>query len=213
MLFVAALLCAPPPGSAQADPAGEEKPVLTEPAPERNWGLQFGVAFISENNIGEVFSGGLEPADGPAGGHLYSFTLTWTAYRFEIPVGENVLRPRLEPYLTLNLVDENARSIFPDYNGGVGFRWVDFPWDGWVDTSFFMGLGFSYSSHVFTVDRERHPGQERSHVKLDWPLQLTFAIPSSPHHQLVLFNDHHSGGHIFDRGGVNNVGLGYRWEF
>lgn len=201
-------------GSTMAQPGNSTQlPLAIEAPSSRDWGVQFGVAFISENNIGQIFSGGLESAEGPAGGHLYSFTLTWTAHRFEIPFREGFLRPRIEPYLTLTLVDENDRSLFPDYNAGVGFRWVDFPWDRWIDTSFFMGLGFSYSARVFTVDRERHPGQERSHWKFDWPLQLTFAVPRFPQHQLVLFNDHQSGGRIFDRGGVNSVGLGYRLEF
>ena len=183
-------------------------------APDKpEWGVQIGVAFISENNIGEIFTGGLEPAEGDAGGEVYLFSLTWIAHRFEIPYRDRVFTPRFEPYLTLALVDENRGSPFPDYNGGIGFRWVDFPWDRWVDTSAFMGVGFSYSSRVFLVDRERHPGEERSHLKLDWPLQLTLAIPRWPEHQLVIFNDHHSGGHIFDQGGVNNVGIGYRLEF
>jgi hypothetical protein len=29
----------------------------------------------------------------------------------------------------------------------------------------------------------------------------------------VVFNDHISGGHVFDEGGVNSVGIGYRLEF
>jgi hypothetical protein len=53
----------------------------------------------------------------------------------------------------------------------------------------------------------------RSHLKFDWPIQFTFALPRWPQHQLVLLNDHQSGGHIFDEGGVNSVGLAYRYEF
>lgn len=215
---MAALACSvsffAPAGSSHADPDGSPSSSLLQPASDqREWGVQMGVAFISESNIGQIFSGGLQPAQDDAGGEVYSFSLTWTAHRFEIPHRNGVFTPRVEPYLTLSVVHENRGSAFPDYNGGIGFRWVDFPWDRWVDTTVFMGLGLSYSSRVFLVDRERHPGQERSHIKFDWPLQLTLAIPRWPQHQLVLFNDHHSGGHIFDQGGVNNVGLGYRLEF
>lgn len=175
--------------------------------------MQFGVAFISENNIHEILTGGYDRAKGDGGGQLYSLTVNWTAHRFEIPVGGRVLRPRFEPYLTLTLVDENSRPLFPDYNGGVGFRWVDFPWNRWLETSFFTGIGLSYSDHVYQIDRERHPGEERSHLKFDWPIQFTVALPRWPQHQLVLFNDHKSGGHVFDKGGVNSVGIGYRFEF
>jgi hypothetical protein len=188
--------------------------VSTAPAGfARDWSVQLGVAFITQNNIGQILSGEIEPARGDAGGQLYSLTLTWTARRFENPCDWNILRPHLEPYLTLTLVDENRRPLFPDYNGGVGVRLVDFPWDRWVKTTFFTGIGLSYSSYVYTIDRERHPGQERSHLKLDWPIHLTFAIPRWPQHELVIFNDHQSGGHIFDKGGVNSIGIGYRFSF
>lgn len=179
----------------------------------RNWSVQLGVAIISQNNMGEILSEGYERAEGEAGGQLYSLTFNWVAHRFEIPCQGRILTPQFEPYLTFTLVDENGRSVFPDYNGGVGFRWVDFPWNRWVKTTFFMGIGLSYSSHVYTIDRLRHFGEERSHLKFDWPIQFTFALPRWPQHQLVLFNDHQSGGHIFDEGGVNSFGVGYRLEF
>lgn len=179
----------------------------------RDWSVQVGAGFITSQNIGEVFSDGPEAADGDAAGEIYSLSLGWVAHRFDIPFRDSALRPQFETYVTLTLVDEAGQGLFPDYNAGVGFRWMDFPWNRWVDTSFFMGIGLSYSSRVFTVDRERHPGEDRSHLKFDWPLQLTLALPRWPEHQLVLFNDHQSGGRILDRGGVNSVGLGYRLEF
>jgi hypothetical protein len=187
--------------------------VRRSPDTASNWSLQIGAAFISQNNIGEVLSGQIEPADGETGGQSYSLTLTWIAHRFEIPFRDGALRPQFEPYFTLTLVDENGRSPFPDYNAGLGFRWVDFPWNDWVSTTFFTGLGLSYSTRVYAIDRQRHAGMDRSHLKLDWPLQFIFALPAWPQHQLVLFNDHHSGGHIFDEGGVNSLGIGYRLEF
>lgn len=179
----------------------------------RDFAVQVGVGFIQQRNIDELFTKGLSRAEGKGEGEIYSLTLQWVAQRFEIPFRGGFLRPQFEPYATLTLVNEAGRSVFPDYNAGIGFRWVDFPWDRWLDTSFFMGLGLSYSDNVFTIDRERHPGMDRSHLKFDWPLQLTFALPRWPRHQLVLFNDHQSGGRILDRGGVNSVGIGYRVEF
>jgi hypothetical protein len=192
-----------------------EPELKIEPAPRgsRDWSIQAGVAVISRSDIGEIFTGGLDRAVGEAGGEVYSLMLNWTAHRFEIPCRGRKLRPQFEPYVMLALVDEKDRSIFPDYNGGVGFRWVDFPWNKWVATSIFTGIGLSYSKYVYTIDRERHPGEDRSHLKFDWPIQLTFALPRWPQHQLVLFNDHQSGGHIFDGGGVNSFGIGYRFEF
>ena len=191
----------------------ESFPLESRPAGLRDWSVQAGFAIISGNNIGEIFSGGLNQAQGDAGGSVYSLSVNWVAHRFEIPCRERVLRPQFEAYVTLAVVDENSGSMFPDYNGGVGFRWVDFPWDRWIETTVFVGIGLSYSTQVYAIDRERHEGEDRSHLKFDWPIQVTFAFPRWPQHQLVLFNDHHSGGHVFDEGGVNSFGIGYRLEF
>ena len=222
LVLLAALNCtafaAEPAACERANQSGVKppaEPVLIEPTAKsaRYWSVQVGVAAIAQNDVGEIFSGGLESAEGEGAGQVYSLMLNWTAHRFHIPFRGRSLRPQFEPYLTLSLVDENGRSMFPDYNGGAGFRWVDFPWNKWVSTSFFMGVGLSYSSSVYRIDRVRHPSEERSHLKLDWPIQLTMALPRWPRSQLVLYNDHQSGGHIFDEGGVNSVGIGYRFEF
>lgn len=190
-----------------------DTPSLLERTREKDWAVQVGAAVITRQNIGDLFAQGPKAAKGDAEGEIYSLTLSWVAHRFNFTIRETALKPQFETYATLTLVNETGQSVFPDYNAGIGFRWMDFPWDRWVDTSFFMGLGLSYSARVFTIDRDRHPGQDRSHLKFDWPLQLTFAIPRWPEHQLVLFNDHQSGGRILDQGGVNSVGLGYRFEF
>ena len=207
------LLCVTLSAYVAAGSKADLPPEMRHAASDANWSVQVGAAVISRNNIGEILSGQIEPADGETGGQSYSLTLSWIAHRFEIPFREGMLRPQFEPYVTLTLVDENGHSPFPDYNAGIGFRWVDFPWTRWVRTTFFTGVGFSYSTHVYAIDRARHAGMDRSHLKLDWPLQFTLALPSRPQHQLVLFNDHQSGGHIFDEGGVNSLGIGYRLEF
>jgi hypothetical protein len=169
--------------------------------------------MISANDIGEILTGGFERAEGDAGGQLYSLTANWMAHRFKIRCLGHTFKPQFEPYATLTLVDENGSSLFPDYNAGIGFRWVDFPWDRWIETTFFMGIGLSYSGKVYLADRERHPDEDRSHLKFDWPIQFTFALRRWPQHQFVVFNDHQSGGHIFDEGGVNAFGFVYRFEF
>jgi hypothetical protein len=179
----------------------------------RDLSVQVGVAVITGNRIGDIFSGEISAARGDGGGQVYSLMLQWTAHEFELHWFGLSLRPQFQPYATLALVDENGGSVFPDYNGGFGFRWVDFPWDKWLDTSLFVGIGLSYSSQVYAIDRERHPGKERSHLKFDWPIQLAFALPRWRQHQLVLYLDHQSGGHVFDEGGINSIGLGYRFEF
>jgi hypothetical protein len=50
-------------------------------------------------------------------------------------------------------------------------------------------------------------------LKFWLPVELTAALPRWPQHQVVLFLDHQSGGNVFDQGGVDVWGLGYRFEF
>jgi hypothetical protein len=65
--------------------------------------------------------------------------------------------------------------------------------------------------HVFFMDIATHPTRYRSHV--NWPIELTLAFPQYPQHQVTMFIMHQSGGCMFDRGGINNFGFGYRLSF
>lgn len=183
------------------------------PDEDRLWAFQLGVAFITSNNNTEIFYGNINLSDGAAGGQIYSLTASRSLGELEWCIGDHVFRPQMELPLTLEIVDENSRSPFPDYNAAFMLRWVDFPWNDVVRTTFGMGIGLSYSSKVLLMDQQRHPGEGRSHLKFDWPIQLTFASPNHPEHQLMLFLAHQSGGHVFDQGGVNSLGVGYRLGF
>lgn len=150
-------------------------------------------------------------AGGDAGGRIWLTTLYYTLGTHRWTLAGRSWSPQSEVHLTLGVVDENARSPFLDYNAAVALRWNEFPWNDRVATSFATGIGFSYSERVFAMDRQRHPESRRTRWKFDWPLQVTLAHPQHRRHQLVLFNQHQSGGYIFDRGGVNSHGIGYRY--
>ena len=180
----------------------------------RLWAFSVGVAYITDANIEDlVFGGDFDRARGPAAGEVYSFTAARRLGVLEIELGDCTLRPELELPLTLEVVDENARSPFFDFNAAVVMRWSGFPWDDVIKTTFATGVGLSYSEHPYTVDVLRHPGDDRSNLKFHWPIELTFALPQHPDHQLMLYLTHQSGGRVFDRGGVNLLGLGYRHGF
>ncbi len=104
---------------------------------------------------------------------------------FRWDIGIFSFAPRLESSFTLEIVDENSRSPFLDFNATIGVRWVDFPWNDYVKTTFAMGIGLSYSEKIYLMDIVRHPGEERSHLKFNWPMQLTFARPGYEHRQCV----------------------------
>lgn len=183
------------------------------PADEEKWAFEFGVAFITSNSNNELALGEINISDGPAGGEVYMLTASRLLGELEWRLWSWVFRPVVELPLTLEVVDENARSPFLDYNASVMLRWVDFPWPDRIRMTLGMGLGLSYSSKVWAMDQKRHPGDDRSHLKFNWPIQLTVALPERPEHQLMLFFLHQSGGHLFDQGGVNSLGIGYRYGF
>ncbi len=179
----------------------------------RVWAFDAGVAFITSNNVDDFLHGRVNVSDGDAGGQVYRFTASRLVHAFSWETGIGVMRPQVELPFAVELIDEIGSSPFLDYNAGLTLRWVNFPWNHRVYTTLASGVGLSYSSRVMAMDKERHPDEDRSHLKFDWPIQLTLARPETPHHQLVLFIAHHSGGHVFDQGGVNSLGLGYRFGF
>lgn len=180
-----------------------------------NWAFEVGIAMITDNHIEDfaISSFSLDRAHGASGGNIYTFTATRLLGELKWEIGGHTFTPQLEVPLTLEVVDENSRSPFLDFNASFAVRWVDFPWNNYVKTSFAMGIGLSYSEKIYLIDIERHPDDYRSHLKFNWPIQLTLALPEYPKHQVMIFIAHQSGGHIFDDGGVNSLGIGYRHDF
>lgn len=180
----------------------------------KDWSFEFGVAFITSNSIGDLLTSEISRDTGDAGGEIYQFTATKLLKTLTWNVAGQEFHPQIELPLCLEIVDENSRDPFPDYNAALQFRWVDFPWNSYVTTSFGVGLGLSYSSQVYLMDIQRHPDVYRSRLKFDLPIHLTFARASHPDQQLVFYLAHQSGGfYIFDKGGVNSLGMGLRCSF
>ena len=181
---------------------------------KRLWSFEAGAAFITSNNINEIVAGDNVTLDGgDAGGQVYSVTGSRHLGDLRFTVGGNTFQPQLELPITLGIVDENSRNPFLEYRASFVVRWVDFPWNDYIKTTFATGLGLNYSSKIYLMDIQRHPDSDRSNLKFNWPIQLTLALPSYPDQELLLYVEHHSGGHVFDRGGVNSLGIGYRRDF
>lgn len=180
-----------------------------------DWAFEVGVAMITDNNIEDFASPSfsLERVHGPSGGNIYTFTASRRLGELKWEIGGCTFTPQLEVPLTLEIVDENSRSPFLDFNASFAVRWIDFPWNEYVSTSFAMGVGLSYSSEIYLADIDRHPDEDRSKLKINFPIQLTLALPEYPQHQIMVFIAHQSGGHMFDEGGVNSLGFGYRRGF
>lgn len=181
----------------------------------RSWAYEIGAAFITPNNISD-FGGmghGVSRAQGDAGGEIYSFTASRRLGQLVWNIAGYTFTPQMELPFTLEVVHENSGTPFLACAGSFSMRWVDFPWHDYVRTSFAMGLGLNLSSKIYKMDQERHEDTHRSHLKFNWPIQATFALPSHPRDQLLVYIIHHSGGHVFDQGGLNALWIGYRRDF
>lgn len=181
-------------------------------SPLKRWAFEYGVAFMTSNTIDEVVLMKSNIANGPAGGQIHLLTASYALAEPTLYLGDSAYKPLLELPLTLGIVDENGRSPFLNYSVSFQVRWRDFPWNHLIKTSMAMGVGLAYSEKIFLMDEINHADKYRSHVKFNWPIQLALSLPQYPEHQLTLFIMHQSGGCMFDRGGVNDVGFGYRYS-
>jgi len=180
---------------------------------KERWSINLGVAMITSNIINDFLKGDVNRASGEPGGEIYfiggSYTLTDLPWEYK----NRTFTPQLEVPLVLGIVNENGRSPYLDYNIGITFRWNNFPWNETIYTTLESGVGLSYTERVIRIEEIRHAGRPRSHLKFYWPITLSLANPKYPQHQLTFFLHHQSGGHVFDRGGSNHLGIGYRYLF
>lgn len=198
-------------GSKDASVPIIEKTPVSEPS---RWAYEIGYAWITKSDIDDflMYDDKPEIQHGPTGGNIYYLTASYHLGDLPMEIFGQQYRPRMEIPLTVDLFDEKTRSPFFDFNAAWSVRWVDFPWNDYIKTSFMTGVGPSYSTRIPLEDERRHEDMYRSYWKFNWPIQLALALPSKPQHQLTFFIDHQSGGHIFDVGGLNNVGIGYRYQ-
>jgi hypothetical protein len=178
------------------------------------WSFEFGVGIITDNTPTDYPQFKFDALEGQGEGLTYNFTVARRLIAFDFELAGKRFRPQLELPFMLTLVDDRLEGIIPDINLGLNFRWQDFPWNRYVYTTLALGAGLSYSFDIWTADVQRHEGEERSNLKFWLPASLTFALPQYPRYQLTVFMDHQSGGFgLFDEGGVDAFGFGFRIVF
>lgn len=209
-----AIILAVPAASPDSTPGLQYEPAVEKPTSSGVWSVEFGVGVISDNTLADYLDAEFTKLDGPGGGLTYNITVARQIKQFDWAIGKTHLDPQLEVPFRLTLVDEKAGRIIPDVNLGVTMRWRNFPWNRFVYTTLSAGAGLSYSSPVWTADIQRHEnGEYRSKLKFWLPMELTLSLPNHRNYQLTLFLDHQSGGRVFDYGGVDAWGLGFRYVF
>jgi hypothetical protein len=128
---------------------------------------------------------------------------------------------RLKDYLALEmegqLATHNGMQDNEELNGVFTLRWLPFPWDKYLDTSFAFGNGISYATadpEVEILDNSEHKtNQWLYYILVEW----AFQVPKLSHWDLFVRLHHRSsvfGAIAGPHAGSNFVGLGlrYRWN-
>jgi len=134
---------------------------------------------------------------------------------------ENFFRRLVNPLVGVvqlagNVAVRNGSNqhIIYEFNPYLAFRWANFPWNYYVNTSFAIGEGISYDTSVPSLEKKSNEDTKRLLNYL--MLEATFASPSYPRLQLVARIHHRSGAFgLYHAGntGSNNIGLGIRYLF
>lgn len=124
----------------------------------------------------------------------------------------------LGPYLRWELEGQAAQHFgeqhHEELNGLIALRWLPFPWDRYLDTSFAFGEGLSLATRVPAIEARRH---QRSSALLDYLLfEFAFSLPDVPRWSTVVRIHHRSGAWGTFNGveeGSNFLGAGLRHDF
>jgi hypothetical protein len=101
-----------------------------------------------------------------------------------------------------------------EFNALFVFRWLLFPWDDYLDTSFAIGDGISYATEDPEIEVQKH--DKTSKILNYLMFELAFVVPKQPHWSVFARLHHRSG--MFGlingiSGGSNAVGAGVRYTF
>jgi hypothetical protein len=102
-----------------------------------------------------------------------------------------------------------------EFNALVVARWLSFPWNDTLRTTFAVGEGLSLAAQMPAFERQYH-GQETSRFLNYLMFEFDFTLPEHPRWSLVARLHHRSGIYgLFNgvHGASNALGLGLRYRF
>jgi hypothetical protein len=112
------------------------------------------------------------------------------------------------------LVQHFGDQTHQEINGLIVARWLPFPWDKYLDTTFAIGNGLSYATDTPEVEARAH--DENSQLLNYLMLELAFALKEKSPWKFVIRIHHRSGVYgIFNgvEGASNAIGAGIRYTF
>jgi hypothetical protein len=97
-------------------------------------------------------------------------------------------------------------------NGLIIVRWLKFPWDQYVDTSFAVGDGLSYNTH--TSDVEKDDDEDAGRWLNYLMFEVTLGLPKYPRWDFVYRIHHRSSIRgLIGAGASNFVTAGFKYAF
>jgi len=132
-----------------------------------------------------------------------------------------VLGKNLTTYKDLIAIEAEGQAVkhwgYQDHyevNGDVVFRWLPFPWDDFLDTSFAVGEGLSYATQNPEIEKEKNG--KTSKLLNYLAFELAFEVPGAPGWSLFTRLHHRSG--VFGlfngvHGGSNAWGAGIKYSW
>lgn len=101
-----------------------------------------------------------------------------------------------------------------ELNGDVVFRWLPFPWDDYLDTSFAVGEGLSYATQNPEIEKDKNG--KTSKLLNYLAFEIAFEVPGVTGWSLFTRLHHRSG--VFGlfngvSGGSNALGVGIKYSW
>jgi len=146
--------------------------------------------------------------------HIQSVEITYTVP--EKNIFSRIFKPITNIFqITANITERNdqGRHIL-EFNPYFGGRWADFPWNCYINTTFAIGEGISYTTSIPSLEAKSSTETKRLLNYL--MLEATFALPDEPRLQVLVRIHHRSGAYgLYHAGntGSNDLGMGIRYWF
>jgi hypothetical protein len=168
---------------------------------QRNWALTLYFARLTDSSLRKTaaFNSEFENA------YLIDLGLMRRLYTFR-----DCFNIEIEGQIAKHLGDQDHWEF--DLIGY--FRWLPFPWDEYLDTSFAAGAGISYATSVPEIEVKNYDESARFIGALMF--EFAFSLPHIPQWGLIMGIHHRSGaGGVFNgvHGASNAWATGLRYRF